>query len=173
MNVGTGGTDTTNWPNSPTQNKAQANQVVTLPTDPGRVYYVATDEDGNFYVGDQFKVDQATGQVTLDSSAFDLSGLESLQLGSIGGLIGASVNEFSTDGTMSQNSNNKVPTQAAIRTYVGNLSSVSGNFAIGGNATVTGNLTVNGTQTTIDTATLSVEDEHWYRFCNHTNQLHC
>ena len=164
LNVGTGGTDTTNWPNNPTQNKAQANQVVTLPTDPGRVYYVATDEDGNFYVGDQFKVEQATGQVTLDSSAFDLSGLESLQLGSIGGLIGASVNEFSTDGTMSQNSNSKVPTQAAIRTYVGTvvgaLNSVSGNFAIGGDATVTGNLTVNGTQTTIDTATLSVEDKN-------------
>ena len=154
LNVGTGGTDTTNWPNSPTQGKVQANQVVTLPTDPGRVYYVATDEDGNFYVGDQFKVEQATGQVTLDSSAFDLSGLESLQLGSIGGLIGASVNEFSTDGTMSQNSNNKVPTQAAVRTYVGNLSSVSGNFTVGGN------LTVNGTQTTIDTATLSVEDKN-------------
>jgi hypothetical protein len=154
LNVGTGGTDTTNWPNSPTQNKAQANQVVTLPTDPGRVYYVATDEDGNFYVGDQFKVEQATGQVTLDSSAFDLSGLESLQLGSIGGLIGASVNEFSTDGTMSQNSNNKVPTQAAVRTYVGSLTGVSGNWTVGGN------LTVNGATTTIDTATLSVEDKN-------------
>ena len=154
LNVGTGGTDTTNWPNSPTQNKAQANQVVTLPTDPGRVYYVATDEDGNFYVGDQFRVEQATGQVTLDSSAFDLSGLESLQLGSIGGLIGASVNEFSTDGTMSQNSNQKVPTQAAVRTYVGSLTGVSGNWTVGGN------LTVNGTTTTIDTATLSIEDKN-------------
>ena len=147
LNVGTGGTDTTNWPNNPTQNKAQANQVVTLPTDPGRVYYVATDEDGNFYVGDQFKVEQATGQVTLDSSAFDLSGLESLQLGSIGGLIGASVNEFSTDGTMSQNSNEKVPTQAAVRTYISNADH---NFA--------GNVTFSGTTTTIDSATLSVED---------------
>ena len=149
LNVGTGGTDTTNWPNNPTQNKAQANQVVTLPTDPGRVYYVATDEDGNFYVGDQFKVEQATGQVTLDSSAFDLSGLESLQLGSIGGLIGASVNEFSTDGTMSQNSNSKVPTQAAIRTYI---SSADHNFS--------GNVTFSGTTTTIDTATLNVEDKN-------------
>jgi len=149
LNVGTGGTDTTNWPNSPTQTKAQANQVVTLPTDPGRVYYVATDEDGNFYVGDQFKVDQATGQVTLDSSAFDLSGLESLQLGSIGGLIGATVNEFSTDGTMSQNSNNKVPTQAAVRTYI---SSADHTFA--------GNVTFNGTTTTIDSTNLSVEDKN-------------
>ena len=149
LNVGTGGTDTTNWPNSPTQPKNQANQVVTLATDPGRVYYVATDEDGNFYVGDQFKVEQATGKATLDSSAFDLTGLESLQLGSIGGLIGASVNEFSTDGTMSQNINNKVPTQAAVRTYI---SSADHNFA--------GNVTFSGTTTTIDTATLSIEDKN-------------
>ena len=154
LNVGTGGTDTTNWPGNPTQSKVQANQVVTLPTDPGRVYYVATDEDGNFYVGDQFKVEQATGKATLDASAFDLSGLESLQLGSIGGLIGASVNEFSTDGTMAQNSNNKVPTQAAVRSFVGSLNSVSGDFTVGGN------LTVNGTSTTIDTATLSIEDKN-------------
>jgi hypothetical protein len=149
LNVGTGGTDTTNWPNNPTQGKVQANQVVTLATDPGRVYYVATDEDGNFYVGDQFKVEQATGKATLDSSAFDLTGLESLQLGSIGGLIGASVNEFSTDGTMAQNSNNKVPTQAAVRTYIANNDH---NFA--------GNITFSGTTTTIDTATLSVEDKN-------------
>jgi len=149
LNVGTGGTDTTNWPNNPTQNKAQANQVVTLPTDPGRVYYVATDEDGNFYVGDQFKVEQATGQVTLDSSAFDLSGLESLQLGSIGGLIGASVNEFSTDTTMSQNSNNKVPTQAAVRSFVQ-----------GANHTFTGDITFNGTTTIIDSVNLFVEDKN-------------
>ena len=80
---------------------------MTNATDPGRVYYTATDELGNFYVGDQFKVDQATGNVTLDASAFNLSGLESLRLGSVGGLIGASVNEFSTDGTLAQNSNKK------------------------------------------------------------------
>ena len=91
---------------------------MTNATDPGRVYYTATDELGNIYVGDQFKVDQATGNVTLDASAFNLSGLESLRLGSVGGLIGASVNEFSTDGTLSQNSNTKVPTQAAVKLYV-------------------------------------------------------
>ena len=118
LQVGTGGTDTTNWPNNPTQNPNQSYQVMTNSTDPGRVYYTATDELGNFYVGDQFKVDQATGNVTLDASAFDLKGLESLRLGSVGGLIGASVNEFSTDGTLAQNSNNKVPTQAAVKLYV-------------------------------------------------------
>ena len=104
--------------NNPTQNPNQSYQVMTNATDPGRVYYTATDELGNFYVGDQFQVNQATGNVTLDASAFDLSGLESLRLGSVGGLIGASVNEFSTDGTLGQNSNNKVPTQNAVKTYV-------------------------------------------------------
>ena len=118
LQVGTGGTDTTNWPNNPTQSANQSYQVMTNETDPGRVYYTATDELGNFYVGSQFKVDQATGNVTLDASAFNLSGLESLRLGSVGGLIGASVNEFSTDGTLGQNSNTKVPTQNAVKTYV-------------------------------------------------------
>ena len=137
LQVGTGGTDTTNWPNNPTQNPNQSYQVMTNSTDPGRVYYTATDESGNFYVGDQFQVNQATGNVTLDASAFDLSGLESLRLGSVGGLIGASVNEFSTDGTLAQNSNNKVPTQNAVKTYVdGQISSINTDKILEGDTSV-------------------------------------
>ena len=142
LQVGTGGTDTTNWPNNPTQSPAQADQVVTNETDPGRVYYTATDDLGNFYVGDQFKVDQATGNVTLDASAFNLSGLESLRLGSVGGLIGASIGEFSTDVTMSQNSDTKVSTQKAVKTYV---DTVDGTTPVGGTFTVAGISTVTGT----------------------------
>jgi len=152
LSVGTGGSDTTNWPGNPQQSASQADQIITNETDPGRVYYVATDELGNFYVGDYFQVDQATGQVTLDASAFNLTGLQSLRLGSLGGLIGASVNEFSTDGTLSQNSDTKVPTQQAVKTYVDSLSGVAGDFTIGGN------LTVNGTTTQINTTELVVED---------------
>ena len=137
LQVGTGGTDTTNWPNNPTQSPNQTYQVMTNSTDPGRVYYTATDESGNFYVGDQFQVNQATGNVTLDASAFDLSGLESLRLGSVGGLIGASVNEFSTDGTLAQNSNNKVPTQNAVKTYVdGQISSINTDKILEGDTSV-------------------------------------
>ena len=141
LQVGTGGTDTTNWPNNPTQNPNQDYQVTTNTTDPGRVYYTATDDLGNFYVGDQFKVDQATGNVTLDASAFNLSGLESLRLGSVGGLIGASINEFSTDVTMSQNSDTKVSTQKAVKTYVDTLDGITpvgGTFTLAGISTVTG-----------------------------------
>ena len=159
LKIGTGDKTTTNWPGTPTQVPSPADQIVTNTTDPGRVYYVATDELGNFYVGEYFGVDQATGKVTLDSSAFDLKGLESLQLGSVGGLIGAQINEFSTDGTFAQNSNDKVPTQAAVKTYVDALSSVSGNWGVGGNLTVTGNMTVSGTTTTVDTSNTTISDK--------------
>ena len=156
LKVGTGDKTTTNWPGAPLQNPSPADQITTLATDPGRVYYVATDELGNFYVGDYFKVDQATGNVTLDASAFNLQGLQTLQLGAIGGLIGASVNEFSTDGDMVQNSDVKVPTQAAVVTYVGALNAVS---PTGGTLTITGNLTVNGTTTTVNTTNTTVTDQ--------------
>ena len=39
---------------------------------------------------------------------------------------GTSVNEFSTDGTLSGNSDNAVPTERAVRTYVGNYVSANG-----------------------------------------------
>ena len=152
LQVGTGEAATTNWPDNPTQSPSQADQIVTNSTDPGRVYYVATDDLGNFYVGDYFKVDQATGQVTLDASAFDLTGLQSIRLGSLGGLVGASVNEFSTDGGLTQNSDEKVPTQKAVKTYVDNLSS------IGGNLTISGDLTVNGTTTTVNSTNTNITD---------------
>ena len=156
LKVGTGDKTTTNWPGEPTQSPSPADQIITNTTDPGRVYYVATDELGNFYVGDYFKVDQATGNVTLDASAFNLQGLQTLQLGAIGGLIGASINEFSTDGTMIQNSDEKCPTQAAVRTYVGALNAIS---PTGGTFTITGNLTVNGTTTTVNTTNTTVTDQ--------------
>ncbi len=165
LKVGTGDKITTNWPGQPTQPPSQADQITTLATDPGRVYYVATDELGNFYVGDYFKVDQATGNVTLDASAFNLQGLQTLQLGAIGGLIGASINEFSTDGDMTQNSDVKVPTQAAVRTYVGKVSAVnpggsgSGTLTITGNQIISGDLTVNGTTTTVNSTNTTITDK--------------
>ena len=155
LQVGTGGTDTTNWPNNPTQSPVQADQVITNETDPGRVYYTATDDLGNFYVGDQFKVDQATGNVTLDASAFNLSGLESLRLGSVGGLIGAAVGEFSTDGTLSQDSDTKVPTQKAVKAYVDTVNYITptgGTLGVVGiltanSASFSGNVSIGGTLT--------------------------
>ena len=118
LQVGTGGTSTTNWPGIPTQDPVQTQEVVE--DFPGRVFYVSSDSNGNFRVGKYFKVNQATGSATLNASAFDLSGLTSLRLGSIGAQLGAQINEFSTDTTLSQNSNEKVPTQAAVKAYIDN-----------------------------------------------------
>ena len=116
LQIGTGGTLTTNWPSIPTVDPIPSREVTE--GYPGRVYYVSTDQNGNFRVGKYFRVNQATGAATLNASAFDLSGLTSLRLGSIGAQLGAQINEFAVDGTLSQNSNEKVATQAAVKTYV-------------------------------------------------------
>ena len=106
-------------------------------------------DSGNF-----FKVEQSTGKATLNANAFDLSGLDTLRLGAIGAQLGATINEFSTDGTLTQNSDEKVPTQKAVKTYVDGISSLTGNL------TIAGNLTVNGTTTTVNSETLSVDDKN-------------
>ena len=130
LQVGTGGTVTTNWPDVPDQDPVQSQEI--NESYPGRVFYVSTDHEGNFRVGRYFRVNQATGSATLNANAFDLSGLTNLQLGSIGAQLGAAINEFSTDGTLSQNSNEKCPTQAAVKTYVDtNITSLTNDTNVG------------------------------------------
>jgi len=116
LNIGTGNKTQTNFPGNPLSSPAQGNEVTEA--FPGRVFYVSTDQDGNFTVGRYFRVNQATGSTTLNASSFDLSGLSSLRLGSIGAQIGESINEFSADTTLSANSNSKVATQKAVKTYI-------------------------------------------------------
>lgn len=116
LDIGTGNTATANVPGVPTLPATQGNEVVEYK--PGRVYYVSTDQNGNFRVGEYFRIDQATGRATLDASAFDLSGLTSLKLGSIGAQLGETINEFSSDATLGGASNQAVPTEAAVKTYV-------------------------------------------------------
>jgi hypothetical protein len=122
LSIGTGGKVTTNYPGEPTIPPTQGNEVIE--TFPGRAFYVSTDQDGNFRVGEYFRIDQATGRATLNASAFDLSGLSSLRLGSIGAQLGEQINEFSADGTLGGNSNQAVPTEFAVKSYVdGRISS--------------------------------------------------
>lgn len=118
LDIGTGGTTTTNYPGVPSQPPAQGNEIDEA--FPGRVYYVSTDQNGNFRVGEYFRIDQATGTATLNANAFNLAGLTSLRLGSIGAQLGETINEFSSDATMSGNSNTAVPTEYAVRTFVTN-----------------------------------------------------
>ena len=118
LSIGTGSFADTNYPNNVGVTQPYDQSRETTEQSGGRVYYTSTDQLGNFRVGSQFKIDQATGTATLNADAFDLSGLTELQLGSIGAQIGATINEFSTDGTLAGNSDTAVPTEQAVKTYV-------------------------------------------------------
>ena len=85
----------------------------------GRIFYTSTDQDGNFRVGELFAVEQATGVVSINADFFELSGLEELSLGAIQlGGTAVVIREFSKEKTFAANSNNIVPTQAAILSYL-------------------------------------------------------
>jgi hypothetical protein len=115
LDIGTGGFADTNYPGVPNQLADQADEVDE--TNGGRVYFTSSDQNGDFRVGDLFRIQQATGIATLNADAFDLSGLSELQLGSIGAELGATINEFSTDETLGNDSNQAVPTERAIVGY--------------------------------------------------------
>ena len=114
--IGTGDIYTTNYPLISTQSADSSDEITELSG--GRVYFTSTDQNGDYRVGDLFKIEQATGTATLNADAFDLSGLVELQLGSIGAAIGSTINEFSTDETMGGDSNSAIPTEKATRGYL-------------------------------------------------------
>ena len=162
LDIGTGGFADTNYPviisEDYTQKPSQDRE--TLAEDGGRVFYVTTDQDGNFRVGDYFKVEQATGRATLSSEEFDLAGLNELQLGSItAGKSGATVNEFSTDGTFADNSDSAVPTEKAVKTYVdqeiGILSATQGSI-VAGDAPTQSKVEVTGSGAATDTVDFDI-----------------
>jgi len=133
LDVGTGNFEETNYPElySGFYTPAPENEVVEL--DRGRVFYTSTDQSGNFRTGELFAVEQATGIVTISSDFFDLGGLSELRLGGIRvGGTGAVVREFSTDPLFTADSNNIVPTQRAIKSYLAGRLSIGGSeIAVG------------------------------------------
>lgn len=115
--IGTGGFAKTNYPEVNVSTAITANQ--TLGSNGGRVFFTSTDQDGNFNVGGLFGVQQSTGTATLNASAFNLSGLQSLQLGTVSvGAGSAVITSFSTDPFFTANSDNILPTQRAIKSYI-------------------------------------------------------
>ena len=117
LEVGTGNSAETNYPNiDPTEVKPQ---FLAVESGGGRVFYTATDQDGNYRVGSLFKVEQASGTATLNASFFQLNGLSQLTLGGIvlGG-TSATITEISTDATLPANSDNVLVTQRAIKSFI-------------------------------------------------------
>ena len=117
LDIGTGNFTETNYPGLPTQMPISASE--TVEEGGGRVFFTATDQDGNFRVGDLFAIEQSTGIATLNADAFNISGLQELNLGNVtlgGG--SATITEFSTDPFFTADSDNIVPTQRAIKAYI-------------------------------------------------------
>jgi len=128
LDIGTGNFVETNYPELYATGdyiRAPENEIVEF--DGGRVFYTSTDQDGNFRTGELFAVEQATGVVTISADYFDLNGLSELRLGGIRvGGSGVVIREFSSDPLFTEDSNNVVPTQRAIKTYLANRLSVGG-----------------------------------------------
>lgn len=154
LNVGTGNKAESNYPGIPVNPVSQENEVIE--GGGGRCFYTSTDQDGNFRVGELFKVEQATGVATLNASAFNLSGLNELSLGGITvGGTNVVIKEFSTDGTFLANSDNIVPTQKAIKTFISSqLGSGGGNLAV--NAITAGDIQITGTEITTNAGLLTI-----------------
>ena len=114
LEIGTGSYADTNYPKeiyggsvNPIDDSKETEE-----RDVGRVFYVTTDQFGNFSVGPFFRVDQGTGQVTF-SSSIALSNLDG-----IGFKRGVPVSEFSTDSGFTDNATDTVPTENATRKYI-------------------------------------------------------
>ena len=127
LDIGTGNFEETNYPElyknyeytiEPFQEVQNLNG--------GRVFYTSTDQDGNFRAGELFAVEQATGIITISADFFDLQGLTELRLGGVQVGSTAVIREFSKDPLFLQDSNNIIPTQRAIRSYLQSRLNVGG-----------------------------------------------
>ena len=127
LDVGTGNFEETNYPElyrnyefttEPFQEVQNLNG--------GRVFYTSTDQDGNFRAGELFAVEQATGIITISADFFDLQGLTELRLGGVSVGSTAVIREFSKDPLFLQDSNNVIPTQRAIRSFLQSRLNIGG-----------------------------------------------
>lgn len=126
LNIGYGNQYQSNYPGYPLNTGLEPQDEV-IETNNGRVFFTSTDQDGNFKVGDLFAVEQATGIVTLNASEFGITGLEQLSLGGVAvGATNVIIQQFSTDPAFVQNSNEIIPTQKAIKTYLSSRLSQGG-----------------------------------------------
>ena len=129
LDIGTGNFVETNYPelyalNDPIDNLPE-NEATEI--DGGRTFFTATDQAGNFNVGTLFGVEQATGVVDVNADFFDFGGLSELQIGGIRvGSAPVVIREFSSDAALTENSNNVVPTQRAIASYLSDRLSLGG-----------------------------------------------
>ena len=124
--IGTGGFNTSNYPNvllgAPVggaaakagayTNEDNATSAQVWERRKGRVFFISSDNDGFFRVGKYFVVDQSTGSVTFAGDV-GISRAESL-----GFKEGVTISEFSNDELFIDLSDTAVPTEKAVANYV-------------------------------------------------------
>jgi hypothetical protein len=127
LDIGTGNFEETNYPilyQDYNYSPEPFQEVQNL--NGGRVFYTSTDQSGNFRAGELFAVEQATGIITISADFFDLAGLTELRLAGVRVGSTAVIREFSKDPLFLQNSNNIIPTQRAIRSYLNSRLNIGG-----------------------------------------------
>jgi hypothetical protein len=86
----------------------------------GHLYFAAYDTSGSNKQCDiSYLYDQGLSFITGGSTATLTTKMILSQAGLLSLLYGAGINEFSTDGTLAGNADNAVPTEKAVKTYVG------------------------------------------------------
>jgi len=121
--IGTGGFNDSNYPNvilgDPENDLADSYSDAPTATTAqvwerrkGRVFWMSTDQYGFFRVGKFFSVDQSTGDIEFAGE------IGITNANSLGFKRGVTINEFSADDSMSDNSGQAVPTEKAIVGYI-------------------------------------------------------
>jgi hypothetical protein len=169
LDIGTGGYNTTNYPDrilgAPIEravtdeqsidSEGLASKAQVQERKRGRCFFASTDQDGFFRVGRFFTVDQGTGRITFNAA------LVLTNIDGIGFKRGVRVNEFSADDTFTNATADAVPVETAVEGYInrrlgwnrdGNLlgdadiipASTGGALALSGVTTMRGDLRMGG-----------------------------
>ena len=124
--IGTGGFNTSNYPNvllgAPIGGSASKAGAYTSADDAskaqvwerrkGRVFFISSDNDGFFRVGKYFVVDQSTGSITFAGDV----GIS--RAASLGFKEGVTIDEFSNDELFTDLSDTAVPTEKSVANYI-------------------------------------------------------
>ena len=137
--IGTGGFNTSNYPNvllgQPVADKAgaysdadDATKAQVWERRKGRVFFISSDENGFFRVGKYFQVDQSTGSITFAGEV----GIS--RAASLGFKDGVTIDEFSNDELFTDLSDTAVPTEKAVANYISRRLGHNGSIQLTGSA---------------------------------------
>ena len=139
----------------------QANEIVE--TNNGRIFSSTTDHLGWFRVGKQFSVNGTTGEVTINTSSFNVSGLNAVgPFSRDGGItnVGVQLREVSNNATLlastSTYDGNTAPTQYAVKEYTGSRYVTDVAVEASGPLSVIGTAAANGSGIWSYSKTLSI-----------------